>query len=167
MTSLGTTFDMLPFVKRTFEFPFGVNARQRLLNTLAQEKWSLLKHTVSGNSVKLEHTPPFFFRNSWNPIFQARIESIEGRQHIVGYFRFNWFVSVFMVFFVGYSFFELLQTYFSPDVIPGYVANWRADRLFFDLQFFAMAVAINILGWAVGIPYQRRISLAIRESMCA
>ncbi|MEO8670678.1 MAG: hypothetical protein ABI411_05135 [Tahibacter sp.] len=143
---------MLPFVKRTIEFSSGVDARQRLLNTLARERWSRLKDSIDGNSVQLEHRLPFFFTNSWNPIFQGRIESSEAGQRIVGYFRFNWFVSGFSIFFVGYSFNRLLRTYLSIDVVPGNVSNWRTGDLAFDLQFFAMGVAIIIAGWAIGIP---------------
>ena len=158
---------MFPYISKSFEYPINVNAVECLKQTLGSMKWSRMRYEIHENSVVIEHILPTFFRNSWNPIFQGRIESIGNRQKLIGYFRLNWFVLVFVIIFIGFSLYKLLQTYFSPDVVPGYVPNWRSDRLAFDIQFVSMAVGINVIGWAIGIPYQRRIVTAIRESMHA
>jgi hypothetical protein len=158
---------MLPYISTSFEYPAGTKAADRLRQTLASEKWNRVTIELQDSSVTIEHKLPVFFRNSWNPIFQGRIESSGNRQRLVGYFRVNWFVLAFVVFFVGASLYRLLHTYFSSDIATGYVSNWRSERLAFDIQFFAMAIGINLIGWAVGIPYQRRILAAINESMCA
>jgi hypothetical protein len=76
----------------------------------------------------------------------------------------NWFAFGFSVFFVLFAAFQVLQTYSSPEQMPGYVADWKHERLEFDLQFLGMAVAVIAIGWAVGIPSQRRILAAIRDS---
>jgi hypothetical protein len=158
------SFGVLPFVRHEFEYPHSTDAATRLLETLQRPEWQDLTHSVLLQDVTIYKNLGLFFRNSWNPIFRGRIVHKGARSTLVGYFRMNWFAFAFSVFFVLFAAFQVLQTYSSPEQMPGYVADWKHERLEFDLQFLGMAVAVIAIGWAVGIPSQRRILAAIRDS---
>lgn len=155
---------MLPFIRHTFEYPASADPAKCLIDTLSQAKWSGIRSAISRNKLTLVGALPIYFHNSWNPVFQGSIETDGGRPRLTGYFRVHWFVMVFITVFVGMAVFQLLQTYFSPEVVPGFVENWRAKRLHFDLTFLCLAIGINVVGWLFGIPNQRRILAAIQES---
>ena len=155
---------MLPFVRHEFEYPLSTSPITRLSETLGHHEWENLSLTHTGTKIVIVPKLGSFFRNSWNPIFQGKIVQNGDRSTLVGYFRVNWFVFAFSLLFVGHAAYRLLQTYLSPDHIPGYDAGWRQTSLNFDLQFLCMAIVIIIIGWIAGIPNQRRVLDAIRDS---
>jgi hypothetical protein len=107
---------------------------------------------------------PSFFYNSWNPVFDGSFVAEGGTRTLVGHFQVNWFVFAFILFFVGSILYDVWMTYQAPTSRPGYVSNWRETHLRWEISFLGMAVGINVIGWLIGIPYQRRILAAIRES---
>jgi hypothetical protein len=156
---------MFWFVRLKFQYAASVSdPSQRLLETLRHDKWQRISHKITPTQAVLEHRLPVFFRNSWNPIFDGSFVTEAGRRYLVGYFRINWLVLAFTVMFVAFAAYSAWSTMQQPAIRPGYVANWKAARLHFDLTFLGMAIGINLLGWLIGLPYERRILTAIRES---
>jgi hypothetical protein len=156
---------MFWFVPYRFTYEASINdPSQRLLQTLQQDKWQRISRSVTPTHAKLEHKLPPFFRNSWNPVFDGSFVAEGGRRMLVGHFRVHWFVFAFILVFIGSISYDLWMTYQAPALRPGYVANWREMHLRWGLSFLGMAVGINVVGWLIGIPYQRRILAAIRES---
>jgi len=149
---------MFWFVPYRFPYEVSINdPSQRLLHTLQQDKWQHISRTVRPTHAKLQHKLPPFFYNSWNPVFDGSFVAKGGRRMLVGYFRVNWFVFAFILFFIGSISYDLWLTYQAPALRPGYVANWREIHLRWDLSYLGMALGINVVGWLIGIPYQRRI----------
>jgi hypothetical protein len=142
----------------------GDEPSERLSRTLAQEKWKRISHEVTTTRVVLEHRLPFYLHNSWNPIFAGRFVGEGPEKLLVGYFRVNWFVFGLITIFLSFALFQLVSAILAPSDIPGFEAGWKDREVEWSLGFFAMAVAINFLGWAFGIPYERRILEALRES---
>jgi hypothetical protein len=136
----------------------------RLKATLSTEKWNRLVPTFSGERIKIYHKLPALFANSWNPIFDGQFVQSSSGTRLVGYFRVHWFVFVFILVFLGVCLFQLYDAWSQPEVMPGMVAGWREHNISFSFQFLGFFTLINILGWAIGIPYQRRMLAAIQEA---
>jgi hypothetical protein len=136
----------------------------RLKATLSTEKWNRLVPTFSGERIKIYHNLPALFANSWNPIFDGQFVQSSSGSRLVGYFRVHWFVFVFILVFLGVCLFQLYDAWSQPEVMPGMAAGWREHNISFSFQFLGFFMLINILGWAIGIPYQRRMLAAIQEA---
>jgi hypothetical protein len=150
-----------------YRFPYEASIgdpSQQLLQTLQQEKWQRISHTASATHIKLQHRLPLFFYNSWNPIFAGSFVTEGGRRFLVGYFRINWLVFALIIIFLAQIGYELWSIYHAPASRPGYVANWKEMQWRWELSFLGMFLAINAVGWLIGVPYERRILAAIRES---
>src|SRR5215467_16074144 len=99
---------MFWFVPYRFAYEASIgDVSQRLLQTLQQEKWQRISHTVSPTHAKLQHKLPLFFYNSWNPIFDGSFVEEGGKRFLVGYFRFHWLVVAFIVFMFAYIGYDL------------------------------------------------------------
>ena len=155
---------MLPFTSKKFEFPATADARQKLASILSQDKWSRLKYKLEGDKVTIEHMPPKMFRNSWNPVFQGKFIQENGKQVLVGFFRVNWLVLIFILLMLGFIFSQLLSVYFSPEVMPGHIEGWRSDQMMLYVQMLGMFALVNIIGWIAGTIYRKRILQAIQDS---
>jgi hypothetical protein len=92
-----------------------------------------------------------FWRNSWNPIFDGRLEQVGSQSELRGYFRPNWLVLAFTVLFIGSTVYSLIEAIQSPAIRAGFEPAWKEKAVHFQTDFLAMAVLIVILGWAVGL----------------
>ena len=156
---------MFWFVRLKFPYAASISdPSQRLIETLHQDRWQRISHKITPTRAVLEHKLPVFFHNSWNPIFDGSFVTEAGQRYLTGYFRVNWFVAAFAVLFVTFAAYSVWSTTQQPDIRPGYVTNWKGAQLRFDLTFLGIAIGINVLGWLIGVPYERRILDAIRES---
>lgn len=139
-------------------------ATEKLRRMLSESRWERLIATFSGLDVKIQHKLPLMFQNSWNPIFCGKFVSRSNGSELVGHFRIHWLVFVFMLIFLATCIFQIYDTWSQPDQQTGYVEGWKEYRLRFELQFLGLFFLMNCIGWLVGIPYQRKILAAIRES---
>lgn len=156
---------MIWFRKYVFQFRAGKQETiQHIQSTLASGRWRKLVATFSEEGIKIHHKLPPLFHNSWNPIFVGRFIPSASGTKLVGYFRVNWLVFGFIIIFLGMCLFQLYDAWLQPEVIPGKVVGWREKSISFELQFIGFFALINIVGWAIGIPYQRRMIAAIKES---
>jgi hypothetical protein len=135
----------------------------KLQATLASDKWSRLVSSFADGRVKIYHKLPLLFSNSWNPIFVGRFVQSSSGTKLVGHFRVHWFVFLFILAFFGMLVFQLQDAWSQPEVVPGQVAGWRDRSIAFQLEFLGLFLLINLAGWALGIPYQRRMLAALRE----
>jgi hypothetical protein len=119
---------------------------------------------VSIDAVKLRRRLPFWFRNSFDPIFVGSFSNTDQGAILEGRFRAHWLTCIFMVAFIGISAKNAFETWSAPAQRPGHVQGWRDDRLRFDLKFLGVALLFPVVGWAFGIPSQRAVLKAIEES---
>lgn len=139
-------------------------ATTRLKATLSTEKWNRLVPKFSGERVKIYHKLPALFTNSWNPIFDGKFVQSTSGARLVGYFRVHWLVLVFIIFFLGMCLFQLYGALSQPEVMPGRIAGWREHDIYFWLEFIGFIILMNVVGWAIGIPYERKMLAAIKEA---
>jgi len=157
---------MFWFFPYKFDWKVQPNKAMELLKTTCQKtEWERLVSEFESNRVKIHHKLPVMFYNSWNPIFVGKFISTSTGSQLVGYFRVHWFTMIFMVLFLGMTIFNIFDTWLQPEIKPGYVANWKANQLEWELQFLAISLLIFIVGWLIGLINQMKILKAIRESI--
>ncbi|MDM7857899.1 hypothetical protein [Thiopseudomonas acetoxidans] len=153
---------MIWFVRYTFTYPLNVeNPRQSLIDALHSNE---LEYSKSGTQFKIKRKLGLFFRNSWNPIFVGDFEYKAGRSHLCGYFRVHWYTLIFSAVFLGALLFELIATFFQPEIRSGYTLGWKAESIKSTLTFIAAFFGVTFVGWLFGLSSARRIIAAIRES---
>jgi hypothetical protein len=119
---------------------------------------------VAADGVKLRRRLPFWYRNSFDPIFVGSFSNTARGATLEGRFRAHWFTWIFMIVFIGASAKNLFDTWSAPTQRAGYVEDWREDRLRFDMQFLGFALLFPVIGWAFGLPSKKAILKALEES---
>lgn len=150
---------------RKYKFNYDVAPRQaaeRLAQTVDDSGGIVGR--ISTEQVKLRRRLPFWFRNSFDPIFVGSISSTDQGAVLNGRFRAHWFACIFTVVFIGLSAKNAFDTWSAPAQRSGYIEGWREDHLRFDLQFLGVAFLVPVAGWAFGIPSKRAILKVIEES---
>jgi len=156
---------MLWFYPYRFEYPRSVtNPAARLREVLTEPKWAEMKHDIQLEKVKLEQRLPFWFQNSWNPIFDGKFVMTGKNPYLVGHFRIHWLVLVITIAILVFPLFEVVTLLQEPEIKPGLVAGWRTAEITSNLEFFGFGVLIVFIGWLFGLRNANRIVTAIRES---
>ena len=152
---------MLWFWPYQFDYPsLPQQAQPRLLNTLAQHG---LHVSESGGALHITRPLGALFRNSWNPVFVARLSGEGAHTRLRGHFRVHAAVLLFSVAFLAMQLWWLWGAFQQPELRPGYEPGWRAQQIRFYLEFMAMFFGVTALGWLAGLPNARRILAALRE----
>jgi hypothetical protein len=164
MAALDDQGDLMFSIKK-YEFTYEVAPNQAVKRLArAVHASDAITGKITTDAVKLRRRLPFWFRNSFDPIFVGSFSSTGQGAILEGRFRAHWFTCIFMVAFIGISARNAFDTWSSPAQQPGYVESWRDDRMRFDLQFLGLAVLFPVVGWAFGAPSKRAILKAIQES---
>ena len=158
------------FLRYQFVYPStGASPEQCLAETLQKSEWRGLKHSISDDHVKIERKFGIARKfvvgyTSWSPIFVGRFVSDETQRYLKGHFRVNWYTLLFSTFFLGMLVYMLAAAIQQPEVRVGYIVGWRTNEIEFFMSFIAIFLGITFAGWLMGLPCERRILAAIRES---
>lgn len=156
------------FGLREFRFEYSVppnQAAQALQDVLGRPEWSTIDSRVTTERVVLERQTPWWFRNSFNPIFIGRFRNGTRGAILVGRFRIHLLVILILLAFFGFSIYELVQTYLEPEQKEGYIAGWRSMKLQWSLEQLGFAALVLVLGWLIGYPNRQRVLSAIKQSI--
>ncbi len=146
-----------------YRFPYAeqcTNPRQSLAETMRCKEFQRIKCDFSGESVRIVHLQPRYFHNYWNSTFVGRFITEGGKHFLVGHFRPSlrlFFLNLAGVMFAAYRFVSLLDEDSGGEAVLHQELVWQG-------YFFCGLIALMIFGWAIGLPYQRRIVAAIRQS---
>lgn len=130
-----------------------------LASSLSQQGFQC---TQADHVLKITRPPGPLFRNSWNPLFVARLSSEGGHTVLRGHFRVHAVVMVFMALFLAMLLWRLWTAYQLPEMQAGYEPGWRDFSIRFEWQFLGMFAVVVVVGWLMGLPNARRILDALR-----
>jgi hypothetical protein len=153
---------------RSFRFEYSVppsKAAQALANILRRPEWNTIDAQVTAERVTLEIRTPWWFQNSFNPVFVGRFRASDRGAILTGRFRLHLLVIVFLLVFFGFSIYELIQTFLEPEHKEGYIAGWRSMRLNWSLEILGFGVLVLLLGWLVGYPNRQTVLHVIKQSI--
>ncbi|XOV83654.1 MAG: hypothetical protein ACFHXK_00760 [bacterium] len=155
---------MLPFRKYALEYPTPALVATQALKTHLS-KIEGIEDRSTETTIKITHKLPIYLHNSFNPIFIGTIQDISNTSsRLVGYFRPNLFVIVFICLFLTFPIVNLWQISHLPDERLGYSDGWKEERFEFEYIFLAGAVAFPCVGWGFGLINLNKIKRAIEGS---
>lgn len=118
--------------------------------------------TVDGRGrVRIFRRGGFALLNGFFPVFVGRFSSDNASTELRGGFRFHLLAIGLFAGFVGASLFSLIGLLTSPEVAAGLPADWKSQRVRFELQFIAFAALAALFAWLAGKPMRERITSII------
>lgn len=115
-----------------------------------------IKVDASGR-IKIFRKQGLALLNGFFPVFVGRFHAVEQHAQLRGRFRFNLFAIALFTCFVAVSVFSLFGVLTAPDDIAGMPADWKWQRIRFELQFIGFATLTAFFAWLAGKPVRERV----------
>ncbi len=102
--------------------------------------------------------------NGFSPVFVGRFSSGIALTELRGGFRFHLLAVGLFAGFVGASIVSLVNVLMASEVAASMPADWRMQRVRFELQFIAFALLTALFAWLAGKPIRERITSIIKTA---
>lgn len=102
--------------------------------------------------------------NGFFPVFVGRFNATAGGAELTGGFRFHLLAIGLFTGFVATSAFSLINLLVTPDLPADLPANWKSQRIRFELQFIGFACLSAMFAWLAGRPMRERITSIIAQA---
>ena len=149
-------------IKR-YRFTFAMTADKALASldkAIAANPGFGLAVDASGR-IKVFRSQGMALLNGFFPIFIGRFTATAGGSELCGGFRFHLLALGLFAGFIATSAFSLINLLVSPDLTADLPADWKSQRIRFELQFIAFAFLSAMFAWLAGKPMRERIASII------